>query len=456
MEIKGSVNPARVCLLKEGEKRKGPVIYWMQRDQRVNDNWAFLYAQELALKENVPLYVLFCLVPVFNNASFRHYSFMITGLKEAESGMAELNIPFMLLYGSPEKEIPEFLKSISASVLVTDFNPVKTVLAWKESVKKKIEIPFYEVDAHNIVPCRKASEKAEFGAYTIRPRINRQLETFLEEFPHPVKMKKGSEPSRNDWNCVFEKIAAKGKTGEVKWIKPGERAALHTLQNFIGTKFEDYAVNKNNPAADASSNLSPYFHFGQLAPQRAALAVQRLTDYPESQKAFLEELIIRRELADNFCFYNSRYDLFEGFPAWAGETLNRHRKDKREFIYSLKEFENSLTHDKLWNAAQSEMVKKGKMHGYLRMYWGKKILEWTPSPEEAMKAAVYLNDKYELDGREPNGYAGIAWSVGGVHDRAWGERPVFGKIRYMNYNGCKRKFDVDLYIEKISRLNENI
>ena len=162
----------------------------------------------------------------------------------------------------------------------------------------------------------------------------------------------------------------------------------------------------------------------------------------------LEELIVRRELADNFTFYNTQYASFDGFPAWAKQSLNEHRKDKREYLYSLKQFEQAETHDPLWNAAQTQMINKGKMHGYMRMYWAKKILEWTPSPEEAMMIAIYLNDKYELDGRDPNGYAGIAWSIGGVHDRAWFDRPVYGKVRYMNYRGCESKFNVKEYIRQ--------
>lgn len=200
------------------------------------------------------------------------------------------------------------------------------------------------------------------------------------------------------------------------------------------------------------SNLSSYLHFGQISAQRVALEVQPFIEYAESQKSFLEELIVRRELSDNFCFYNKYYDSFEGFPNWAKKTLNEHRNDKREFIYSLQQFEDAKTHDDLWNAAQIEMTTTGKMHGFMRMYWAKKILEWSASPEDALETAIYLNDKYELDGRDPNGYVGCAWSIGGVHDRAWAERPVFGKIRFMNYNGCKRKFDINSYIKKISLL----
>ena len=198
--------------------------------------------------------------------------------------------------------------------------------------------------------------------------------------------------------------------------------------------------------------ISPYLHFGQISPQRVALEAFKISADKKSRDAFLEELIVRRELSDNFCFYNANYDNFEGFPAWAKKTLNEHRNDRRKYLYTPEQFENALTHDELWNAAQMEMVKKGKMHGYMRMYWAKKILEWTESPEQAMKIAVYLNDRYELDGRDPNGYAGIAWSIGGVHDRAWNSRPVFGKIRYMSYNGCKSKFDINKYIENVQSL----
>jgi len=450
------INPARVQSIKEGENKKGVVIYWMQRDQRANDNWALLYAQELAVKMNLPLYVVFCLVPAFNNAAYRHYSFMLKGLQKVEAELLKYNIPFVLLCGDPEKEIAGFIKETEAGIIVTDFNPMKIVMMWKEKVKEKIAIPFYEVDAHNIVPCRIVSNKPEFAAYTLRPKINRLLEEYLVEFPRLHKMKKMPEQIINNWENIFKANSYDRSVGEIAWLKPGEKEAVKVLQDFINHKFAGYPVKRNDPSLKGTSDLSPYFHFGQMAPQRAALAVQRLTDYPEAQKSFLEELIVRRELADNFCFYNPQYDSFGGFHSWAKETLNTHRKDKREFIYSQKEFERALTHDNLWNAAQTEMVKTGKMHGYLRMYWAKKILEWSRSPEDAMKTAIYLNDKYELDGRDPNGYAGIAWSIGGVHDRAWGERRVFGKVRYMNYNGCKRKFDVDLYINKIDLINENI
>jgi deoxyribodipyrimidine photo-lyase len=238
----------------------------------------------------------------------------------------------------------------------------------------------------------------------------------------------------------------------VDWIEPGQKAARKMLRHFIKQKLNAYEAQRNDPNLDALSILSPFLHFGQISAQRVALEVQK-ADIPEDDKAaFLEESIVRRELADNYCYYNEKYDNFRGFPDWARKSLDEHRKDKREYKYTLMQFEGGLTHDGLWNAAQMEMVKTGKMHGYMRMYWAKKILEWTKTPEEAQKIAIILNDKYELDGRDPNGYTGIAWSIGGVHDRAWFTRPVFGKVRYMSSGGARSKFDVDAYIDKVSQL----
>lgn len=217
-------------------------------------------------------------------------------------------------------------------------------------------------------------------------------------------------------------------------------------------RLEEYPLFRNDPTANAQSNLSPYLHFGQLAAQRVALQLQTHNAPIKAEEAFLEELLVRRELSDNYCFYSPHYDSCAGFPAWAQATLSAHRKDPREYRYSLDALELSHTHDTLWNAAQREMVLSGKMHGYLRMYWAKKILEWSASPEEALTSAIYLNDKYELDGRDPNGYTGIAWSIGGVHDRAWNERDVFGKIRYMSFRGMKAKFDISAYEDKCAAL----
>ncbi len=442
------MNKKRIKILREGNLKDGPIVYWMQRDQRVNDNWALIYAYEKAKEKNEELIVVFNLVTNFLEATLRQYYFMIEGLKEVEKKLDKLNIPFILLTGKPEEQIPKFLKENNAALLITDFNPLKIIFKWKEEVKNKIEIPFYEIDAHNVVPVWEASDKLEFAAYTIRPKIKKLLHDYLDDFPKLKKLNPTNfKANEIDWENLYKSLKIDNSVKPAKVFTPGENAANKTLRNFINNKLKNYSSDRNDPNKNGISNISPYLHFGQISAQRIVLALNNFEN-DESVASFLEELIIRRELSDNFCYYNSNYDNFEGLHKWAKETLNEHRNDEREYTYSLEQFENAETHDALWNAAQLEMVKTGKMHGYMRMYWAKKILEWTNTPEQAIEFGIYLNDKYELDGRDPNGYVGVVWSIGGVHDRAWGERPVFGKVRYMNYNGCKRKFDVNNYIKK--------
>jgi deoxyribodipyrimidine photo-lyase len=444
------VNRARVRLLNQARPGPGPVVYWMSRDQRVRDNWALLYAQELALSLQQPLGVVFCLAPAFLGASLRQYGFMLKGLQEVAADLADLNLPFFLLPGEPARELPGFVANHRVGAVVSDFSPLRLVRGWKTVVAERIGVSLEEVDAHNVVPCWLASSKAEYGAYTLRPKLKRLLPTFLEDFPplsrHPAGWA-GAQPEI-PWEHLTGALAIDPAVPEVTWLTPGERQARTALAHVLEQKLPFYGERRNDPTQDGQSDLSPYLHFGHLAAARVALEVEGCRGYDTSREAFLEELIVRRELADNFCFYQPLYDTFAGFPAWAQKTLNQHRRDKRERLYSAEALESGQTHDELWNAAQRDMVQWGKMHGYLRMYLAKKILEWTASPEEAQAVAIYLNDRYELDGRDPNGYAGIAWSIGGVHHRAWFERPVFGKIRYMSYNGCRSKFKVDVYLNQ--------
>jgi deoxyribodipyrimidine photo-lyase len=333
-------------------------------------------------------------------------------------------------------------------------------------------VTLYGVDAHNIVPCWVASPKQEFGAYTLRPKLHKLLPEFLEEFPtliaHPHQFS-GTVPAI-DWDALLELVASTSDKRHPLVFTPGATAAKKQLHHFVEHVLPEYAVLRNDPNAAHQSGLSPYLHYGHIAPQRVALevlkaggvSIEGAIDVSKNKAkgekdtvlmlsdhvaAFLEELVVRRELSDNFCFYHLDYDSPLGFPNWARLSHERHKDDKREYLYRKKEFEAAMTHDELWNACQLELLKTGKMHGYMRMYWAKKILEWTSTVDEAMEIAIYLNDTYELDGRDPNGYAGIAWSMGGVHDRAWFDRPVFGQVRYMNRNGCATKFSVDTYIK---------
>ncbi|XP_073445453.1 deoxyribodipyrimidine photo-lyase-like isoform X2 [Dendrobates tinctorius] len=423
------------------------IVYWMSRDQRVEDNWAFLYAQRLALKQKLPLHVVFCLVPKFLEATIRHYGFMLKGLQEVAENCKSLNIPFHLLIGYAKDVLPSFVKEHSIGGVVTDFAPLRVPLQWVSDVSERLpkDVPLVQVDAHNIVPCWVASNKQEYGARTIRRKIHDQLSQFLTDFPpvitHPYNSKLVAEPI--DWDKCYASLEVDRTVKEVEWAKPGSKAAMSMLHSFISERLKSFNSDRNNPNCQALSNLSPWFHFGQLSVQRAILEVQKYrSKYKESVDSFVEEAVVRRELADNYCYYNKNYDAVQGAYDWAKNTLKDHAKDKRTHLYTLEKLESGQTHDPLWNAAQLQMVHEGKMHGFLRMYWAKKILEWTSSPEEALRFAIYLNDRFELDGRDPNGYVGCMWSICGIHDQGWAERAVFGKIRYMNYAGCKRKFDV--------------
>ena len=446
-----TVHPARVTRLNQNaESPHGPVVYWMSRDQRILDNWALLFAANLALEREVPLVVVFCLSPSFLGATIRQYGFMLNGLGEMEANLRCRGIPFVLRLGEVPRSVLGMVHEMKAGALVTDFDPLRVKRVWKQDVLANLTIPFFEVDAHNIVPCREVSPKQEYAARTLRPKILRKLDEFLTPFPEvpafPAPPWADVFNTATDWDAVRQRLQV---NRDVDWLRPGERGAEEVFRKFLEHRLDAYSQ-RNDPNAPVLSNLSPYLHFGQISAQRVAWEVLRSPVSSESREAFLEELIVRRELADNFCQHNQAYDRVDGFPDWARKTLDKHRGDKREYVYDFQAFETAATHDPLWNAAQLEMTETGKMHGYMRMYWAKKILEWTPSPEEALQVAILLNDKYELDGRDANGYAGIAWSIGGVHDRPWFERPIFGQIRYMSATGCARKFDVPEYIRRFS------
>ena len=418
----------------------------MQRDKRVQDNWALIHAQDLALKNKVPLYVCFTYLGKFKDANIRQYQFLFDGLKETSEKLNNKNIPFYLLKGNPIDEISKFIELNNIGCLVTDFSPLKVYQNRIDKVASKISIMFHQVDAHNIIPTWLASEKQEYAAYTFRPKVLKKIDEYLTDFPkiinHPIKP--SIELKLINWEGVINNLEIDFSVPKVNWLISGESAAESIFKKFINQSYHNYGDDKNNPNIDGTSNFSPYLHYGHISSQRIALSLYE-NEAIES-KGFLEQLIVRKELADNFCYFNKSYDSYDGFPSWAKKSLDSHRNDEREYLYSISELEESNIHDNLWNAAQKQMVKTGKMHTYMRMYWAKKILEWSPTPEDALQNAIDLNDKYELDGRDPNGYTGIAWSIGGVHDRPWFDRPIFGQVRYMSYGGCKNKFDINSYI----------
>lgn len=448
------VKEERVFVLRKGSGPGRKVVYWMSRDQRVKDNWALQFAVEKSRSLKYPLLVVFCIAPEFGHAISRQYEFMLDGLRQVCTDLKNINIPFYLLKGDPPVTLREFIRQNKISHVITDFDPLRIKREWKNKLAAENEISLFEVDAHNVVPCRYVSQKVEFGAYTLRPKIRKLLPYFMDEFlPVGDLHQKGSfDFPENNWEVKYPLNSDSPAFRNNNLIKPGEKKAFLVFEDFVNHKLESYDECRNDPNLEGTSMLSPYLHFGQISAQRISLDIVRKIHGSKGVNSFLEELIVRRELSDNFCFYQPDYDKLAAFPAWAIKSLFEHRKDEREYLYTFTEFEQALTHDPLWNAAQNQMVLSGYMHGYMRMYWAKKILEWTHSPEEALDFCIRLNDTYQWDGRDPNGYTGCAWSIGGVHDRAWSERSVFGKIRYMNFNGCRRKFDTDRYIKKWNAL----
>ncbi|MEN6425694.1 MAG: deoxyribodipyrimidine photolyase, partial [Phycisphaerales bacterium] len=341
-----------------------------------------------------------------------------------------------------------------ACCVVVDAGHLRVQRQWRADVGQAIECAMEEVETNLIVPVEEAADKENFSAGTFRPRIRRTLDLYMVE----LKQRRVARDSLGlgldgldlrDAARIVADLKVDGSVGRVSGLQGGAREARRRLGEFLTNKLDDYATTRNDPNCDVQSHLSPYLHFGQISPLQVAMEAKRASG--KGKDAFLEELIVRRELSHNFVYHNRQYDRFDCLPPWVMRTLDYHRRDKREYVYSQEQFETARTHDPYWNAAQREMVLTGRMHGYMRMYWGKKILEWTRTPREAFRIALYLNNRYELDGRDPNGFAGVAWCFG-KHDRAWGERPIFGKVRYMNASGLRRKFDPDAYVKKIEGL----
>lgn len=445
--MNGLINPDRIRSIHPGSAPAGPVLYWMHREFRARNNWPLVHAREEALRRQAPLAVVFCLAPSFLGATLRQYDFLLTGLEETARLLRAARIPLIMRSGEPPEEMAQLCAQLRPTLVVTDFDPLRIKGQWLDLFLERFPCPVHEVDGRNIVPAWIASDHREFMARTFRPRLHRHLPEFLDPFPqldpHPFPWT--APVASLDFPALRARLRVDERVAPVAEVMPGETCAQATLDRFIDQRLAHYH-RRNDPNAGVNSGLSPYLHFGMISSQAIVLGLRRQGLHGDQVDGFVEELVVRRELADNFCLYTPDYDRMSGFPEWARATLKRHRRDPRAWVYSQDQFDGALTHDPLWNAAQRQLVTSGVIHGYLRMYWAKKILEWTEEPAEALRIAIYLNDRYALDGRESNGYAGIAWSIGGVHDRGWSERPVFGTIRFMNEAGCRRKFDVNRYI----------
>jgi deoxyribodipyrimidine photo-lyase len=435
------------------------VVYWMQRAQRATDNPALETAIAAANAIGKAPVVYFGLVAGVAGANLRHYQFLAEGLRDVAEDLAERGIAFVVRK-SPDQDFMRFCDEVRPALVIGDENPLRAAERSKQRVVGQLRVPFWTVDADVIVPSRLL-QKEHYAARTIRPRINAQLPEFLRPIRRHVPRHTWTPPwqlqtLRPDLS-LLDGFPVDRSVRPVATCRGGSHAARSVLRCFVAERLAGYAEHRNHPERDATSQLSPYLHFGHVGPHTVALAVRDAAAPVHDRAAFLEELIVRRELAVNFVRYNPAYDHLSSAEPWAVRTLAAHRADPRPHRYTPRQLEQAETHDDLWNAAQRQMVRRGWMHGYLRMYWAKKILEWSESPEAAYEIAVTLNDRYELDGRDPNGYAGVAWAIAGKHDRAWGpERPIYGTIRYMSYASTSRKFDSASYIERMRTLGEEV
>jgi deoxyribodipyrimidine photo-lyase len=432
----------------------GCVVYWMQRAQRALDNPALDIAVALGNEMKKPVVVFFAPVPFYPNANLRHYRFLAEGIPDIARSLAQRGVGFVFR-AYPEHSLLKFCEEARPAILVGDENPMREPEAWRAKVARRIHVPFWTVDADVIVPS-KLLLKEQFAARTIRPRIHVLLPEFELASRNPKarvawKRPRGMQSFASDHDFLSSWKIDRSLPAISGW-KGGTQEGLRILKQFVGRKLSAYPKDRNHPEIDGTSRLSPYLHFGHVGPHTVVAAVRKADASKAAKHAFLEQVIVRRELSVNLVRFNPSYDSFECLEPWAQRTVAEHGRDARPITYTEQQLERAETHDPLWNAAQKQMVLTGWMHNYLRMYWAKKILEWSPTIALAYERAVWLNDRYELDGRDPNGYAGIAWAIVGKHDRAWSERQVFGKIRYMSFASTSRKFDSKRYMEQIAAL----
>ncbi len=427
----------------------------MQRAQRVLDNPALELAIESGNVLGLPVLVAFGLTADYPSAQRRHYRFLLDGLKEMVDSLQKRKVAFVLRLGSPDEVILKLAEECHPALVVGDENPVRVGQRWRDRVALGLKVPLWLVDADVVVPSA-LFPKEEYAARTIRPKIHRVLSEYLKPLPQvkPAVTWAGRTAPVGE-EIVVEELLKRLKVGgapEVADYRGGTSEAIRRLERFVTERLPRYDELRNQPVPYMTSELSAHLHFGHISPLTIALQAREADAPPADIEAFIEELVVRRELAVNFVARNPNYDRLEGCPEWAIKTLAKHAGDKRPHLYDQEQLERAQTHDPVWNAAQLEMVHTGRMHNYLRMYWAKKILEWTPDPETAFNVALDLNDRYEMDGRDPNGYTGVAWAIGGKHDRPWGERPIFGLIRFMSYDGIRKKLDTDAYIRRVKRV----
>lgn len=433
------------------------VLYAMRSAQRVEDNPALALAAERANRLGQPLVVTFCLTWDFPEANLRHFTFMLEGLAETFPALHQLGAHTALLSGRWAQEVERLGRR--ASEVVLDRGYLRLHRTDVEELRATLECRLFQVEGEAVVPVEVASHKSEYAARTLRPRVLRHLDRFLHravqrelEHRQPPPQLQSLEAGLTDL-AEFLRPRKFGQTVAPvsKHFQGGPSAARHRLERFLKEKLPSYQDQRNQPQFDLTSGLSPYLHYGMLSPVQLALSVQEASQVQDLQsEQYLEELVVRRGLSQNFCHFTPDYDSWHGLPAWAKTTLEAHAVDSRPTLYTLDQLERAATHDRYWNAAQIEMVETGFMHNTMRMYWGKKILEWSTSPQQAYQNTLTLNNRYFLDGRDPVSFANVGW-IFGLHDRPWKERAIYGTVRCMMASGLERKNDPKAYVRKVEQ-----
>ncbi|MGI5816786.1 MAG: deoxyribodipyrimidine photo-lyase [Armatimonadota bacterium] len=444
------IHETRVQRLSDAPVREREfVLYWMQASQRARFNHALEYASRQADELKVPLVVGFGLDATYPEANARHFAFMLQGLQETALALRERGVTLAVRKAPPDDAALEF--SHRACMVVCDRGYLRHQKRWRERVADEADCRVVQVETDVVVPVEVASDREEYAARTIRPKLHRHIDDYLvdlaESGPERDSLDLGfNSADVSDPAAALDRLDVDRSVQPVSEYTGGTSEAERLLDEFIASRLADYDERRNEPADNWVSHMSPYLHFGQISPVYVASQVAG----HEGDEAYLEELIVRRELAINFCHFNPRYDSIDALPDWALTTLAEHSSDGRPYVYTAQQFERAETHDEYWNAAQMEMVLTGKMHNYMRMYWGKKILEWTEDASDAHAIIAWLNNRYELDGRDPVSWGNFAW-IFGKHDRPWQEREIVGKVRWLAASGLERKFDIDAYVEKVER-----
>ena len=462
------IHPDRVRVLHEPEDHgetppEGAdyVLYVMEGAMRATHNHALEYAVQRANALDLRLLVLYPLVGDTFGAYRRQKHFMLQGVAEIKPALLKRGVRFAVIKGGMAETTRDFANQ--AGLVVLDRGYLREHKAWRDDVAETVDVAVHEVEGNVVVPVATASEKREHAARTIRKKIMSRLDTFCVGLK-ATTLKKDStslsvdgeiELTEQTLDGVLDGLNLDDSVPPVPLFKGGQAEGRRVFRAFLKEKFSNYSEHRNQPQTSDVSHMSKYLHFGNVSPIWLVREARASGVGGEDLDDFIEELVVRRELPHNFVEYDEHYDSYDGIPEFAKKTLAEHKRDEREHVYTRQQLEDAETHDDYWNAAQRELVHTGYMHNYMRMYWGKKIIEWTNTPQYAFETTLYLNNKYFLDGRDPNSYAGVSWCYG-THDRGWTERAIFGKVRYMNAAGLERKAKPKEYVKKVDALVEAV